>query len=614
MIAQWVVEHNTYKWAMDAISYGGNDYLPVIDPDSWKGMTCAVDITSQRLIKPNKAQFDVINPSGAIICYSTDEQIGVVGETFMFRLLKDGTLRRTWEMVCTRATESYGKIRIYCEDFTAKPLLRKYPNTKNPKVLWPSNDKDIANKTVVPIILGTAFIPVLPVVVDNQLVYVMGEYDAGRAYTVSEIRTPHDYASKSSWDASFYYTQTNAEGVQLVAPLVADGNQILTVPAEDADTGIWAPGSYVLSPLLKYSHTDTVALTGPEEWLEYVLEGIGIASGDIDTGEGSSFETAGALYADRGIEFNGGFWVAETGEAIVKSLLHQTDSFLYIGENVDLYPFSATSIETFTKDDTVLKSFTINPRTIVDFDGGNVEWVEAGEPQDVFSGKAEVKNYNSQTSVEQPSEETLICRFISDSQVAQIAGTLFHAKRNLVRDDVSFEVPMANITNLATLRPAQVLTLSDVIFGAEYKIVITELQFNKTSVGFSGVRLEYLEDWDNIESDAISIANYIDDGFSVANGADGISAYFVALESSNGLAFKISEARATTITARVFYERSEITSTLESSAFAWRRVSKYDTSGDAAWNATHSAGYKTIDVTVDDIDLLATFFCDVNIT
>lgn len=90
--------------------------------------------------------------------------------------------------------------------------------------------------------------------------------------------------------------------------------------------------------------------------------------------------------------------------------------------------------------------------------------------------------------------------------------------------------------------------------------------------------------------------------------------YQVTVTSSNGNIFRTNQSLTTTLGALVFENGVDITSLIPANRFVWRRASlvprpsPYD---DAAWNATHSTGYKQIRINVDDVYSKATFFCDV---
>ena len=84
--------------------------------------------------------------------------------------------------------------------------------------------------------------------------------------------------------------------------------------------------------------------------------------------------------------------------------------------------------------------------------------------------------------------------------------------------------------------------------------------------------------------------------------------YRLVISSSNGNIFKNGNIQ-TTLTATVFSWDENITDTLDPNQFLWTRVSD-DAEADAEWNAAHYGGTKSIEITSDDVDVRATFFCD----
>ncbi len=88
----------------------------------------------------------------------------------------------------------------------------------------------------------------------------------------------------------------------------------------------------------------------------------------------------------------------------------------------------------------------------------------------------------------------------------------------------------------------------------------------------------------------------------------------LVVESTNGDVFKPGQTMSTQLIARAFKNGLEITGEIPASLFRWRRVSFYPQASpldDATWNSNHAAGYKTIDVTAQDIYARATYFCDI---
>lgn len=88
----------------------------------------------------------------------------------------------------------------------------------------------------------------------------------------------------------------------------------------------------------------------------------------------------------------------------------------------------------------------------------------------------------------------------------------------------------------------------------------------------------------------------------------------VVIESTNGTMFKPGQTTVTSLIAHVFRNGLEITSEISETRFRWRRASFYPLpppDDDATWNSNHSAGYKVIEVTAQDIYARATYFCDI---
>ena len=84
--------------------------------------------------------------------------------------------------------------------------------------------------------------------------------------------------------------------------------------------------------------------------------------------------------------------------------------------------------------------------------------------------------------------------------------------------------------------------------------------------------------------------------------------YRLVISSSNGNIFKNGNIQ-TTLYATVFSWDENITDTLDDNQFIWTRVSE-DIDADADWNAAHFGGAKSIEITSEDVNVRATFFCD----
>lgn len=88
----------------------------------------------------------------------------------------------------------------------------------------------------------------------------------------------------------------------------------------------------------------------------------------------------------------------------------------------------------------------------------------------------------------------------------------------------------------------------------------------------------------------------------------GENALTVQIMSSHGSIFKHGQI-STVLSARVYDGETEITDELDANEFLWTRASR-DWESDAAWNANHAGGTKSITITAEDVYRQATFFCD----
>lgn len=91
--------------------------------------------------------------------------------------------------------------------------------------------------------------------------------------------------------------------------------------------------------------------------------------------------------------------------------------------------------------------------------------------------------------------------------------------------------------------------------------------------------------------------------------AEGRIPYKVDIFSTGGLVFK-NGVISTTLIARVYRGKDDITDLIDANHFRWTRVSD-DPAGDAVWNDANYGGTKQIVVTQDDVFARATFVCEI---
>ena len=84
--------------------------------------------------------------------------------------------------------------------------------------------------------------------------------------------------------------------------------------------------------------------------------------------------------------------------------------------------------------------------------------------------------------------------------------------------------------------------------------------------------------------------------------------YRLVISSSNGNIFKNGNIN-TVLTATAFSWDENITDTLDPNQFIWTRVSD-DAEADKEWNDAHYGGSKSVEITGEDVNIRATFFCD----
>ena len=72
--------------------------------------------------------------------------------------------------------------------------------------------------------------------------------------------------------------------------------------------------------------------------------------------------------------------------------------------------------------------------------------------------------------------------------------------------------------------------------------------------------------------------------------------------------FKNGDIR-TTLKATVYSWDEDVTDTLDPNQFIWTRVSS-DSDADDIWNINHYGGTKEIEITNEDVQVKATFYCD----
>jgi hypothetical protein len=499
----WLFEIDTLRLSTKDVTWNTTDYSGVILADSFSGITMRWNIAGNGLIAPNEMSFDVSNTDAT---YTTSQ---FEGKFCTVRLIEDDSNIRTWKFKIERAIAYYGKITCYCVDFLQEHLVGDYPNTKAPKEIWPSSDAESSDDYCVPVVLGTAYIPIRSVNTATQRFYVLGE--SGPTYTVHEVASPRQWPNKSIWSAASYNMNGYVNsGYQLLQPIIADSTGYGNADAP----GLWRSGDTFYDMLCRFERSDTSALNNPAEWVEYVLEDFGVASADIDA---ISFAAAESTYDALTVGFDGGgWWKKEPRERVLSNLLAQTDSFIKCTDKVELYQFDKTPQETITN--VLLLSFSPSKVTKVNNDSGRVHWPESfDKPSDILNGKAVVPTYGGGTE-NTPSSEILECRFLSGQSInAQKAGILYFQKKYEQSQRINFSVTFSSLTKKATLTPGQVVTVDNSLYGGTNNVIITDMTIlPDMRVNFTGVVLNLLEDWRDLTTTTKDVITDTSMGFQLA--------------------------------------------------------------------------------------------------
>jgi hypothetical protein len=500
----WLFEIDALRLSTKDVTWSATAYSGHVITDSFSGVTMRWNLGGNGLILPNEMTFEVSDPPGTTYTTASFED-----KFCTVRLIVDDVEKRTWKFKINRAIEYYGKIKCWAVDFLQEFLVGDYPNTPNPKEVWPSDDTDMDDSYCIPVILGTAYIPVRSVNTGTVRHYVLGE--SGPTYTVYEVQSPREWPNRSTWTSGSYtMTGSVSGGYQLLQPIIADS----TGDGNADAPGLWRSGDLFYDMLCKVSRSDTVTLDNPAEWVEYVLEDFGVASGDIDDTILLSLETALDTLT---VGFDGGgWWRKESRGRVLSNLLAQFDGYIKCTDKVEVYQFDATPVETFTK--VLLKSFSPSKVTKVNSDSGRVHWPEsASKPMDILAGKAIVPTHNGGSETT-PSSEILQCRFLSGQSInAQKAGILHFQKKYEQSQRINFAVSFTNITNQDTLSPGDVVTVNNSdLYGGSQNIVLTDMTIRPDMrVDFTGVVLNYLEDWGDLSTASKSVVVDATDGFTL---------------------------------------------------------------------------------------------------
>jgi len=502
-----------FRWSTVTRSYDGDDYTFKIIPSSFKGITLNRGKSEISIQAPNDLSFDVLNKDNVLTASNF-----VDGSVTVYLVVSDGTDEETictWKFNIKQCDAAYQKLHFVCEDFVQKYLEGDYPNTKLIKDILLSTDTDLDDNICVPVPLGECYVPLRSLYIEDGRYYLLGP--SGETYDIQKVRSPRSLG-KSEWDliasgeipASGEYNAHQSmktigtDGWNVFQPIIADADGD---GAADA-CGLWKEGDHFLDMPTQFSRSDTADKTNPANAIEFVLKDLGIPSGELDIGVGSSFETASGEYSGWGLEFNGAFFYKQPRQKVLSQLLSMCHSTLRVTDKIELHVLSKTSQKNITKADVIrtqeVGEGTFKRTTTMQDqpDSGHIAFQEVDESQDEFL-KALVPAKDTTNNI---SSEILEIPFVQDSQDAQRIGTLRYQRKFLKDGDDSF----TGKGTLLAVQPDDVITPSgEADYGGTHDILVDQMTITRDlSTVFQCVRFkEDLDDWDDLTPDAITIVS-----------------------------------------------------------------------------------------------------------
>jgi hypothetical protein len=340
--------------------------------------------------------------------------------------------------------------------------------------IFPSTDGDINDDCCVPMPFGTCYIPIRSAYITDDRYYVLGQTvsrDAYITYTISNVRTPRDYSTKTEWpeeSPSIFpqYTKTSDDGhrFRVFQALIAEGDV----------NGVFPNGDHFYDMPTNFSRSDTVSITNPSDVIKWVLIDIGLDESIIDT---TTFTSAGSTFTSWGLEFNGAVWEVITREKILTHLLSMCNSTIIPTEKVELHVLSSTSQKTITsaditKDSEVgIGSFRHSKLDRTLNDCGNVSYSPASDSQDI-GVNALVQAKDSQKNID---PEIIEMPFISDATIAKKLAKLYYQRKLLKKAEESMTVK----SPFLILQPSDFVTIQGTNYGGEHDAMIDSITIRK---------------------------------------------------------------------------------------------------------------------------------------
>lgn len=356
-----------------------------------------------------------------------------------------------------------------------------------------------------------------------KIIFISPDHDAAYAYlddvsvkpdeqyTISKVRSPKEHNSQSEWTAldgylfEYYRKQGSDNNYYVVSRyIIADSNADGTAD----DNGLFNGGETFLPVPTKFTDANTSSYTNPGDWINQILQDMGVPSGKIDS---TTLTAVKGTFSGWGLTFNGGWWYKMGRKKLLAKLLTMCDLELIIRDKIYFKVHSKTSQQTITSAYVMKKgivgegSFSISPIIGNERkDSGMCSYQEVDVPIDrMISVLVPAKS-----STNYISNETIECDFIQDDQIASGIAQLALQRKLLTYQNIDFT------TNgkLLKLEADDVITISGDNYGGEgttYDVLIDEIRYNKDcSLDISAIRFsDSLDDYGDLSPSAVSVAS-----------------------------------------------------------------------------------------------------------
>ena len=510
-VVSWLFTCAGSHWSTKSYSYGGQSYTFKVNPKSFDGIQISGPKSDLNIICPSGGSFEVFNDDDAL-SGSTFE-----GETLTIELVIKAYVSGspvedsigTWSMRVVTCKEFGKNLKFEYEDVLSQYLEGSWPSKTKVSTLAP-NTSDIQDDMCVPVPFGTVYHSIRSLYISGSRYYLLGE--SSGTYSIVKVRSPIEWPGKSTWLESGYTMTPDTgtlTGYTIFQPIIAPGD--ISQPTVINACGLFPSGGGTWYDMpCKYSRSDTASLTDFEDVIEYILEDMGVPSALLDTGVGSSFETAGTSFSAWGLSFNYAFNHPEDKRTILSNILNACHAYFVVTDKVELHIKRKISRKTITKDHIYssdpdgigLGEFDFQPIRKETADSGHVIFAQADAPQEELTSPARIAA-NGGTTYNEFSSNDLVIPYYSNSQRAQRAGQLRLQELLWRAGEASFTA----LGYLLHLRPGDMITINETDYGGNYKVRIEDMyiQFNLLTKFQCAYYSSDLEDWGDVTPGAVSI-------------------------------------------------------------------------------------------------------------